>query len=71
VKLPRGVSGRKAVKASKRLGFTVEHQRGSHIRLARNSLRITIPNHPELAPETLQSILRQAGVSLEDFVDAL
>jgi predicted RNA binding protein YcfA (HicA-like mRNA interferase family) len=71
VKLPRDVSGKKAVKALKRLGFTVEHQDGSHIRLSSGSLRITVPNHSDLVPKTLQSILRQADVTLKDFIDAL
>jgi predicted RNA binding protein YcfA (HicA-like mRNA interferase family) len=34
-------------------------------------LRITVPMHRNLVAGTLQSILRQAGVSVEDFVNAL
>jgi len=71
VKLPRDVSGPQAVKALCRLGFEREHQEGSHIRLARGRLRVTVPNHRTLAPKTLQSILRQAGVSLREFMDTL
>ncbi|PYK22708.1 MAG: hypothetical protein DME59_19390 [Verrucomicrobia bacterium] len=54
-----------------RLGFKREHQEGSHIRLSREGLRVTVPNHRALAPKTLQSILRQAGISLRAFMDAL
>ncbi|PYJ47615.1 MAG: hypothetical protein DME85_04545 [Verrucomicrobia bacterium] len=71
MKLPRDVSGPQAVKALCRLGFEREHQEGSHIRLARGRLRVTVPNHRTLAPKTLQSILRQAGVSLREFMDTL
>jgi predicted RNA binding protein YcfA (HicA-like mRNA interferase family) len=71
VKLPRDISGSEAVRALKRLGFTVERQTGSHIRMAKGSLRVTVPNHNPIAPKTLQSLLRQAGVSLEDFCAAL
>lgn len=71
MKLPRDISGPEAVKALRRLGFEVVRQEGSHIRLVRQSVRLTVPNHNPIAPKTLQSILRQAGVSLEQFMDAL
>jgi predicted RNA binding protein YcfA (HicA-like mRNA interferase family) len=71
VKLPRDVSGSEAVRALKRLGFVFDDQRGSHIRMSKGSIRITVPNHNPILPKTLQSMLRQAGVSLEEFIDAL
>jgi predicted RNA binding protein YcfA (HicA-like mRNA interferase family) len=71
VKLPRDVSGRDAVKALRRLGFTVTRQEGSHIRMTKAGFHVTVPNHREILPKTLQTLLRQAGVSLEEFVDAL
>lgn len=71
MKLPRDVSGLEAVRAFKRLGFVVARQEGSHIRLVKGSIRVTIPNHQTILPKTLSSALRQAGVSLEEFVDAL
>ena len=69
MKLPRDVSGPEAVKALRRLGFTVTRQDGSHIRLNKAKLYVTIPNHRTLLPKTLQSILRQAQVSLQEFED--
>ena len=71
MKLPRDVSGREAVRAFKRLGFVFVDQRGSHIRMSKGPVRITIPNHNPILPKTLQSMLRQSGVSLEEFIDAL
>lgn len=71
MKLPRDVSGTHGVKALERLGFSVTRQAGSHVRMTRGDRRITIPMHRNLAIGTLQSILRQAGVSLDDFVEAL
>ncbi|MBI2924701.1 MAG: type II toxin-antitoxin system HicA family toxin [Verrucomicrobia bacterium] len=71
MKLPRDVSGSEAVRALKRLGFVFVDQRGSHIRMSKGSIRITVPNHNPILPKTLQSMLRQAGVSLEEFIDAL
>ena len=71
MKLPRDVSGADAVKALRRLGFEKTRQTGSHIRLSKGGCHATVPQHPSLAPKTLLSILRQAGVSLEDFLSAL
>ena len=71
MKLPRDVSGGDAVKAFKRLGFQTVRQEGSHIRMVKGARRITIANHKRIAPKTLQSTLRQAGVSLEEFIQAL
>jgi predicted RNA binding protein YcfA (HicA-like mRNA interferase family) len=54
-----------------RLGFSIIRQTGSHVRLAQGNRRVTVPMHRNLVVGTLQSILRQAGVSLEDFQNAL
>ena len=71
MKLPRDVSGGDAVKALRRLGFTVTRQEGSHIRMTKARFHVAVPNHREILPKTLQTLLRQAGVSLEEFVDSL
>ena len=71
MKLPRDVSGPEAVKALRRLGFTITRQDGSHIRLSKGGLHVTVPNHRALLPKTLQSILRQANVTVEEFVENL
>ena len=71
MKLPRDLSGQRVVQALKRLGFIQERQEGSHICLARGSLRVTVPAHRVLAPKTLQSILRQAQISVEELMAVL
>ena len=71
VRLDVRLSGQRVVHALKRLGFIEERQEGSHIRLARGSLRVTVPAHRTLAPKTLQSILRQAQISLEELMAVL
>ena len=71
MKLPRDVSGAEAVRALQRLGFAVVRQRGSHIRLTKGAHNVTVPAHGSIAPGTLQSIIRQAGVSVETFVEEL
>jgi predicted RNA binding protein YcfA (HicA-like mRNA interferase family) len=39
--------------------------------MARGNRRVTVPMHRDLVAGTLQSLLRQAGISIEEFVDAL
>lgn len=70
MKWPRDVSGDEAVKALQRLGFSMSRQTGSHVRLIQGNRRVTIPLHRDLVVGTLQSILRQADVPLEDFMKA-
>ena len=69
-KLPR-ISGAEVVRALQRLGFAVARQRGSHIVLRRGSTGCVVPNHRELKTGTLAGVLKQAGVSAEDFIEAL
>lgn len=62
------VSGQEAVRALGKAGFNVVSQRGSHVKLRSATGRVAIvPLHRQLAPGTLRSILRQAGLSVEDF----
>ncbi|ACM61090.1 putative RNA binding protein YcfA (HicA-like mRNA interferase family) [Caldicellulosiruptor bescii] len=61
------------IRALKKLGFEEVSQRGSHLKLKReNPTRIVIvPIHEEVARGTLKSILEQAGISLEEFLQLL
>ena len=63
------VSGAECVKALGKVGFEVYRQRGSHITLVRNSppSQATVPNHKELDRGTLRAIIRQAGLTVDEF----
>ena len=69
-RLPR-ISGSEAVRALQRLGFAVSRQRGSHIVMRRGASGCVVPNHREVKTGTLAGVLRQAGVSVEEFIAAL
>jgi predicted RNA binding protein YcfA (HicA-like mRNA interferase family) len=71
-KLPR-VSGRDTVAALKKLGFYTRRQHGSHIILRRDTpfAQTVVPDHRELDTGTLRAILRQTGISIDDFVKLL
>lgn len=69
-KLPR-VSGATVVKALERLGFDRLRQSGSHVVMRRGSKGCVVPMHGEVKVGTLAGVLRQAGVSPEEFIAAL
>lgn len=65
------VSGREAVAAFSKLGYEVDRQRGSHIILRHAQpphRRLTVPDHREIAKGTLRALIRETGISVEDFV---
>ncbi len=68
------VSGREVVKALAKIGYAFDRQRGSHIIIRQQSpphRRLTVPDHNELAKGTLRAILRQAGLTVEEFENLL
>ena len=66
----RRMSGDEAAKVFQRLGFYVARQRGSHVVLRRGDSGCVIPLHKELAIGTLRSAIRQAGVTIDEFISA-
>ena len=61
-------SGRQLVKALRRSGFVIDHQKGSHIflhNLERN-ISVVVPNHKEIKKGTLNNIIKKAGLTVED-----
>jgi predicted RNA binding protein YcfA (HicA-like mRNA interferase family) len=71
VKLPRDISGSDVIRVLEQMGFKALRQVGSHVRLEKHNIRVTVPRHTSVAPGTLKSILRQAQIGIEDFVAAL
>jgi predicted RNA binding protein YcfA (HicA-like mRNA interferase family) len=65
------ISGSEVVKALKRIGFEEVRQRGSHVMLRRGTVGTVVPLHRELKVGTLAGLLRQAEVSIDDFLSAL
>jgi predicted RNA binding protein YcfA (HicA-like mRNA interferase family) len=66
-------SGREMVKALHRIGFVVDHQRGSHIFLhnLEKNISIVVPNHKEIKKGTLNSILKKANISIKDLKELI
>ena len=69
-KLPL-ISGKELVKIFSKLGYEVDHQTGSHMILRQRippHRRLTVPNHAEIAKGTLLAIIKQAGLTREEFL---
>jgi predicted RNA binding protein YcfA (HicA-like mRNA interferase family) len=67
------ISARQCIAALEKAGFYVIRQRGSHINLRRDNpfARVVVPNHRELKKGMLRAIIRQAGLTVEEFLDLL
>ena len=73
MKLPR-ISGAEAIRALEKIGYRQVRQRGSHVRLHHDSpprpqARYPVPLHRELKLGLLRKILRDANLSVKEFVD--
>jgi len=71
--LPR-ISGRKVVAALSKIGYVKDRQKGSHIvlrQVAYPHRRIVVPDHSEIAKGTLRKIIREAGLTVEEFKSLL
>ena len=69
--MKRIFSGKEVIKALRRIGFIVDHQRGSHTfmhNLERN-ISVVVPMHKEIKKGTLHNILRKVGISLKELND--
>jgi len=64
------LSGAELIKLFYKIGYEVDHQTGSHI-ILRNfeypNRRLTVPNHKSISKGTLRSLIKQAGLSLDEF----
>ena len=68
------VSSRELVNALWKIGYALDRQRGSHLILRQQVAthrRLTIPDHSEIAKGTLRAIIRQAGLTVDEFRELL
>jgi predicted RNA binding protein YcfA (HicA-like mRNA interferase family) len=73
-KLPL-LSGKEIIKALTKMGFEEIRQKGSHVILKKKTstgdIGCVVPLHKEVALGTLKGILKQASVSVEEFIKVL
>lgn len=67
------ISGQECLKALTKAGFVLIRQHGSHLILRRKEpfAQLVIPDHKELDRGTLRAIIRQANLSVNEFVELL
>ena len=72
IKLPV-LSGRKCIRTLEKVGFYFRRQEGSHVTLRRDEpfSQLVVPLHRKLDRGTLRAILRQANLSVDEFVALL
>ena len=61
-------SGKELLKALRRLGFIIDHQRGSHIFLhnLEKNVSVIVPNHKEIKKGTLHNILKKVDLTIDE-----
>ena len=64
------LSGRKVVRVFENLGWQMARQRGSHVIMVKDGeiASLSIPDHKEVAKGTLRSLIRTAGITVDEFV---
>jgi len=65
---------KKVIKALSKAGYEFDHQKGSHIILRSMESpyrRVTIPNHPDIAKGMLRKIIKECGLTIEEFLRLL
>ena len=72
-RLPRDLSSRDCIKALERGGFREVRQKGSHVVMRRDDpfAQVVVPETRKLPIGTLRSIIRSAGLTVEDFIALL
>jgi predicted RNA binding protein YcfA (HicA-like mRNA interferase family) len=66
------ISGDEFVKAAGKIGYLLDHVEGSHMILWRQGKgRISVPRHKVLGRGLLRSLIRDMGLTRDEFVDLL
>ena len=65
------LSGAELIRLLQKVGFGIQSQEGSHVKLAKGSVRTVVPLHRELRKGTLLAILRQTGISREELEELI
>jgi predicted RNA binding protein YcfA (HicA-like mRNA interferase family) len=64
------LSGEEVIRMLETLGFERARQKGSHVILRRAGIGCVVPLHRELKSGTLTGIIRQSGLTADEFLSA-
>ncbi len=64
---------REVISTFEKFGWAVVRQRGSHIILTKEGhpATLSVPNHNEVARGTLRSLIAKAGITVDEFLEAI
>jgi predicted RNA binding protein YcfA (HicA-like mRNA interferase family) len=64
------ISGDEAIKAFQKAGWEVRRQVGSHVMLDKDGevATLSVPRHRDLGPGLLRRLIKDAGMTVEEFV---
>jgi predicted RNA binding protein YcfA (HicA-like mRNA interferase family) len=66
------ISGDDFVKALRKIGYRLDHTEGSHIILLHpDKGRLSVPKHRELGRGLLRALIRDAGLTRDEFLELL
>ncbi len=67
------ISGKEAAKAFQKAGWESLGQVGSHLVMVKSGVRVnlSIPQHKELSVGTLRALIRNAGLTVDEFLELL
>ena len=71
---PPHLTGKETGRVVEKMGFIFDHQTGSHLIMRHKDpphRRLTVPNHKEIAKGTLMAIIKQAGLTRDEFFQLL
>jgi predicted RNA binding protein YcfA (HicA-like mRNA interferase family) len=71
--VPPSLSGRETVAVFEKFGWSVARQKGSHIIMVKpgQMATLSVPDHREVAKGTLRSLIRAAGLTIDEFIAAI
>jgi len=71
--LSKTFSGKQIIKVLRRIGYIIDHQKGSHIFLhnPQENKSIIVPNHKELKKGTLNNIIKKVGITIDTLNELL
>jgi len=61
------VSGIDMVRVFKKIGFSIIRQKGGHVIMSKGEEILVIPNHSTISKGTERDLIKDAGLTLEEF----
>ena len=61
-------SGKRVIKALRRIGYIIDHQRGDHVFMhnLEKNISVIIPLHKEIKKGTLNNIIKKVGITIDE-----